>query len=256
LRGLEVGGPSVVFSRSGLLPLYEVLASVNGVQWSASTTWHELDPRHGYRPEGVRTGELHLLDDVGLGDLGDGSYDLVFSSHVLEHIANPLRALAAWRRVTRADGYMLIVAPHMQGTFDHARSLTPLAHMVEDFEREVDEDDLTHLDETLRLHDRTRDVVIDEESWARERSENPRTRLLHHHTFTTPSLLALLDYAGLELLAAETRFPHDIYAMGRWPANAEPPDNEQFLASPHSTPFRADRVAARRAVRAPGSSVP
>src|SRR5256885_6905399 len=78
LRGagaLEIGGPSVVFTRDGLLPVYPALAAVDGVQWAASTAWHSLDREHGYRPERERRGELHLIDGVDLPELDDESYD-------------------------------------------------------------------------------------------------------------------------------------------------------------------------------------
>jgi SAM-dependent methyltransferase len=246
-RGLEIGGPSAVFAADGLLPVYPILDSIDGVQWTAETVWHTLDSEQGYQPEGSRRGELHLVDDPDLGPLPDGVYDVVLSSHVLEHLANPLRALAAWRRVTRPGGHMLLVVPHMEGTFDHRRPLTTLEHLVEDAEHAVGEDDLTHVDETLQLHDRSRDAEPDDEAaWAQRRRENPRTRVVHHHTFTTQSLLALLDHAGLELRAVETRAPHDIYALGRWPAHAERPDNEAILAANRSSPFRADREVKAR----------
>ncbi|MEA2313547.1 MAG: hypothetical protein QOI03_239 [Solirubrobacteraceae bacterium] len=241
-HGLEVGGPSAVFGEGGLLPVYRSLASLDGVQWAASTSWHSLDDAQGYRPQGERSGELHLIDGVDLAPLQSGAYDVVLCSHVIEHLANPLRALAAWRRVTRPQGYLLMVAPHMSGTFDHRRALTPLSHMIEDFEADVAEDDLTHLEETLEHHDRSRDAEAgDFEEWAQRRRSNASTRLLHHHTFTTPSLLSLLDHAGLELIAAQTRMPHDIYVLGRWPAGEHAPENAAFRSSSLRSPFRADR---------------
>jgi SAM-dependent methyltransferase len=240
-RALEIGGPSAVFGADGLLPVYPLLTSVDGVQWSAQTAWHDLDPTRGYCPEGERRGELLVVDDLELSAIADCAYDVTLSSHVIEHLANPLRALRAWRRVTRPEGHLLIVAPHLSGTFDHRRPVTPLAHMVEDYERETGEDDLTHLEETLRLHDRGRDPgTADEAAWAEQRRRNPSTRLLHHHTFTTQSLLDLLDHAGLELVAAETRFPCDIYALGRWAAPGREPDNGPFLAARRRSPFRVD----------------
>ena len=246
---LEIGGPSKVFTSGGLLPVYPVLARVDGVQWTAETMWHTLNPGDGYRPEGRRRGELLLLDGVDLDPIRDHAYDAVISSHVIEHIANPLRAVAAWRRVTRPGGHLLIIAPHMSGTFDRRRPLTSLQHMVDDHARGIDEGDLTHLDETLRLHDRRRDAEQgDAESWAQRRRENPQTRLLHHHTFTTTSLLELLDHAGLELLVVETRFPHDIYALGRWPTTGRP-ENRLILAARHKSPFRVDAKRAESAGR-------
>ena len=241
-RGLEIGGPSAVFSTAGLLPIYRVLDNLDGVQWASRTVWHQLDREQGYRPEGARMGELHVIDGVDLSTLSECTYDVVMCSHVLEHLANPLRALASWRGVTRAGGYLLMIVPHMAGTFDHRRSLTTLHHLIDDFERGVGEDDLTHLEETLRLHDRRRDSESsDQETWAAQRRENQTTRVLHHHTFTTPSLLTLLDHGGLELRAVETRFPHDIYVLGRWPAEGQRPDNAMLLAGRRSSPFGIDR---------------
>ncbi len=243
-RALEIGGPSTRFQAGDLLPVYPVLDSVDGVQFAAETAWHSLDAEKGYAPEGRRRGELRIVDDLDLREFADASYDAVISSHVLEHFANPLRALAAWRRVTREGGYLLVVLPHMAGSIDHRRALTPLSHMIEDLERNTGEDDLTHLEETLLLHDRSRDTEEgDQQTWADRRRANATTRLLHHHTFTTPSALLLLDHAGLELLAAETRYPHDIYALGRWPARGERPDNARFLATPRRSPFRVDHAA-------------
>jgi SAM-dependent methyltransferase len=245
LRGadaLEIGGPSAVFGADGLLPVYPALADVDGVQWAAETTWHNLDPAGGYCPEGDRRGELRLVDDIDLSEIDDARYDVTMSSHVIEHLANPLRALAAWRRVSRPGGHLLLVAPHMSGTFDHRRALTPLSHMIEDLEQEIDEHDLTHLEETLRLHDRSRDAeAADDQAWAELRRRNASTRLLHHHTFTTPSLLALLDHAGLELMAVETRYPHDIYVLARWPSPGERAANSSFLRARRRSPFRSDR---------------
>ena len=240
-HALEIGGPSHVFTAAGLLPTYPLLASVDGVQWAAETAWHKLDEGGGYRPEEEPRGELRVVDDVDLLALASGSYDLVMSSHVIEHIANPLRALAAWRRITRPGGHVLIVAPHMQGTFDHRRRPTTLAHVIEDFERQTGEDDLTHLQETLELHDRSRDSEAhDDATWAALRRNNHSTRLLHHHTFTTATLLALLDHAGAQLLASETRFPHDIYVLARWPQGGTPPDNHALLTTRRGSPFSID----------------
>jgi SAM-dependent methyltransferase len=249
---LEIGGPSRVFSAEGLLPVYPLLGAIDGVQWQARTVWHTLDEQEGYAPEGTRRGVLHVIEGVELAGIADERYGVVLCSHVLEHLANPLRALEAWRRVTRAGGHLLLVAPHMQGTFDHRREVTPLEHMIDDLRSGTGEDDLTHLPETLALHDRARDGEgADRKEWERRRRENASTRVLHHHTFTTPSLLRLLDHAGLQLLAVETRHPHDIYVLGSWPARGERPDNAVELRRRRRSPFSRDR-----GVRARGSSAP
>lgn len=243
-RALEVGGPSHVFSSEGLLPVYDTCVAVDGVQFAAETIWHGAQGAGPFSPQpGPPTGTLHITDGASLDGIPDDAYDAVLSSHVIEHFANPLGALSAWRRVAREGGYLLLVAPHMAGTFDHRRAVTPLSHMVEDFERATGEDDLTHLAETLALHDRSRDAEPDDQgAWSAAREDNFHTRVLHHHVFTTDSLLGLLDHAGIELLVVEVRFPHDIYVLGQF---ATRPDNAGVCSRRASwrkcSPFAIDR---------------
>ena len=66
----------------------------------------------------------------------DGSVDAVFSSHVLEHIDDPIGALRDWFRVLRVGGYVVCHVPHqflyekkayLPSNFnpDHKRFYTP-----------------------------------------------------------------------------------------------------------------------------------
>jgi SAM-dependent methyltransferase len=38
-------------------------------------------------------------------------YDFCFASHVLEHIANPLKALQGWIRIVKPGGHIILVLP-------------------------------------------------------------------------------------------------------------------------------------------------
>lgn len=251
LRGataLEVGGPSAVFGPGGLLPIYAVVKRIDGCQWSAETVWHGSQGEGDYKPAGPdgAGGRLFISEGGTLAGVPDCAYDAVVSSHVIEHLANPLRALANWRRVTRPGGFLLIVAPHLAGTFDHRRPATTLDHFVADFEAGTGEDDLTHLDEVVRLHDLTRDPAAGERAaFEAARRDNLRTRLIHHHVFSGRSLLALLDHAGLEIIAAEVRYPHDIYCLARFADPGASTANAAWLDRGHpvwrTSPFRIDR---------------
>jgi FkbM family methyltransferase len=247
-RALELGGPSAGFGSAGVLPVYPRLARIDGVQPAAVTNWHQLDPEEGNQIDGRRRGDLYIADDIDLTMFPDDAYDVVLSAHVIEHIANPLRALAAWRRVTRPDGHLLLVVPHMAATFDHRRELTPVSHMVSDLREETAETDLTHLEEFLLLHDADRNVRgQDDPVFVAELRDNARTRLLHHHTFTAASLVELLDYAGLQVTALQSRLPHDIFLLGHWLPDGARPSNEGVLQRVRRSPFRVDREAAKRA---------
>lgn len=72
------------------------------------------------------------VDVVASGDalpFENNSYDFVFSSHVIEHFPDPIRALIEWRRVARR--YVVVIAPHRDRTFDADRPLTTVTELVE-----------------------------------------------------------------------------------------------------------------------------
>ena len=235
---LEIGGPSAPFATGGMVPVYPLAASVDNNQFAATSRWHSLDPETStFAPGGLPIGRQHYIDDLALPAIADNAYDAVISSHVIEHLANPLRAFETWKRITRPGGHLLMIAPHFRGTFDRKRRVTTLSHLVEDYERGTPESDATHIDESIELHDFDRDVDRPTASWIAERRSNVSTRVVHHHVFSTSSLLAMIDYVGLEILQHTTRFPHDIYVLGRFPVDASQPDNVAVLRHVDPGPF-------------------
>jgi SAM-dependent methyltransferase len=249
-RGLEVGGPSAVFRSGGLLPVYPVLGALDGIQIpTAHATWHGELREGPYETGQPRlTGRLWLREGGDLEPLPTDHYDAILSSHVIEHFANPLRALQEWLRVLQPGGYLLTVLPHKQGCADHRRATTSLPHLEQDERAGIGEDDLGHTAEVIELHDLARDPAAGDPDAHRERTlANATTRAMHHHVFTTRSALRLLDRLGLELLAVEARWPHDIYVLARAPETAgERPDNAGLLSADapfrRSSPFSVDRA--------------
>lgn len=77
------------------------------------------------------------------------SLDYVVTSHVLEHVANPVAALMEWHRVVKDEGIIYMVLPDRRFTFDHQRELTTAEHMWHDYERGVTQRDSTHVHEYL-----------------------------------------------------------------------------------------------------------
>src|ERR1051325_1041366 len=63
----------------------------------------------------------------------DNSLDYVVASHVLEHVANPVAALAEWHRVLGPEGIIYLVVPDRRHTWDRGRPLTSVEHMLDDF---------------------------------------------------------------------------------------------------------------------------
>lgn len=72
-----------------------------------------LDIGHGgdYVLAGCRGWEIEDGDAHELAGLAAESFDFVYSSHLLEHLADPARALRTWWRVLRPGGYLIVYVP-------------------------------------------------------------------------------------------------------------------------------------------------
>ena len=77
----------------------------------------------------------------------NSSLQYIVSSHVIEHVANPLAAFKEWCRVLRHNGIIYMVVADRRKTFDHTRPLTSVEHMIEDFQQETTQVDPTHIDD-------------------------------------------------------------------------------------------------------------
>ncbi|HUI04163.1 MAG TPA: class I SAM-dependent methyltransferase [Acidimicrobiales bacterium] len=146
--------------------------------------------------------EAHLqrdLDRDGLQGVGDGSFDAVVASHLIEHLANPVAALCEFERVLRPGGRLVLIVPDRTRTFDAVRQPTPVDHVFGDYERrvtEVDDDHIRefcaaiyhqppiHPDEVRQWHDPDR---LDAERMALH-----RRRSIHVHCWTPPEFAALI----------------------------------------------------------------
>lgn len=209
-HGLEIGGPSRIFGDAGGLPIYCELMNLDNCVFSTTTVWEGEQQSgrtfkfHGSKPNGWN----YIQEGSVLGSIAKCTYDFVLSSHNIEHFANPLKALFEWKRVLKDFGFLLLVLPNRQNTFDHRRPVTLLSHIIEDFEAGTTEDDLTHLPEIIRLHDLGRDPhAIAFERFRDRALKNSENRCLHHHVFDLQLAISLTEYAGFEVLAAELYFP-------------------------------------------------
>lgn len=214
--GLEIGGPSRVFRPGGLLPVYGHAARMDNVNFTGQTAWESgLQDGGPFAFSPARpAGRQYLREAADLRGIADGAYDFVASSHCLEHSANPLRTLREWKRVTRRHGHLVVLVPDPARSFDHRRPVTSLAHLQDDLARGTGEDDLTHLEEILALHDLSRDPLAGTaEQFAARSRRNFENRCLHQHVFDLGLLQSALTAAGWTVLAAEKVRPVHLIAL-------------------------------------------
>jgi SAM-dependent methyltransferase len=200
--GLEIGGPSRVFQHRERLPVYPLARRIDGVNFAAETVWEgKIAQGMNYQYGRTKRGFQHISEGTKLRNIDDAAYDFVLSSHSLEHSANALRAVQEWKRVLKPGGVLLVIVPNKDVTFDHGRAITSFRHLVDDFEGNVDEDDLTHLDEILANHDLAMDPPAGTPEQFRARSlKNFENRCLHHHVFDAALIREVFRYSALEPL--------------------------------------------------------
>src|SRR5215469_18587201 len=124
-RGIEIGGPTKWFAKD--VPVYRTASSVDNCVFSTETIWEgqrEDGASYHYLPG--RFGLNRVVDGVSLHGINEGEYEFVLSSHSLEHIANPIKAITNWKRVSNG-GPLVLVLPYCHETLDHLRPVTALS---------------------------------------------------------------------------------------------------------------------------------
>jgi SAM-dependent methyltransferase len=216
--GLEIGGPSHVFETK--LPVYRHIQSLDNCVFAQETHWEGArGPGATFHfDQGKRTGTNFITEGFTLEGIADAAYDFVLSSHNLEHIANPIKALYNWKRVLKPHGFLLLVLPDKHRTFDCRRPVTSLEHMRDDYMQDMGEDDMTHVEEFVTLWDYKKFPIANSIAEHRERYRNNyQQRLLHHHVFDLKSATNLVKFAGWQVLATERLRPNHLILFSQKP---------------------------------------
>jgi SAM-dependent methyltransferase len=201
LEALEIGGPTDLFGNLGQFPLYSSFESVDNCNYAAQTLWNS----------DAVTFRRTLIGEGTKLPVDDESYDCLVASHCLEHIANPVKALVEWKRVIRPRGFLLLILPHRDLTFDWRRPITTVEHLREDFRNDTPETDLSHLDEILALHDLSRDPAAGTPEQFKERClKNAQFRAIHHHVFAPETAAELMGEVGFSIVRQDVQESHII----------------------------------------------
>lgn len=212
--GIEIGGPSLVFKY--YLPIYKHIKALDGINFSNKTHW-EGDILEGYTYKFYKDkiGYQYISDGTDLSQIDDKKYDFVVSSHCLEHIANPLKALNEWSRILKDDGILLLILPNKIGNFDRHRPTTTFEHILEDYNIQMTEYDLTHVEEVLSLTDFLKNMSKEEkEQFKKQCLDNFNNRYLHHHVFDLNVMQKMIDFIGFECIQKDENH-HNFFMLAR-----------------------------------------
>ena len=218
-KGLEIGGPSGLFKKKGKLPIYPLARTIDNCNYGNKTVWEKnIKKGNTFNFYKEKKGHQYILEATNLKGIKSNNYEFIMSSHVLEHVANPLKAIYEWKRVLKKEGLIIVIVPDKRRTFDNKRKITSLKHILKDYKKSVGEDDLTHLKEILKNHDFKIDSGAKNLAYFKKRSEqNFKNRCLHHHSFDDKLLVKLLDYAGFKEITSIYEYPHHLVIVGKRP---------------------------------------
>ena len=197
--GIEIGGPTDrMFAPGGYFPLYPIIIGLDGVNFSNNTIW-EGNLKEGYNYKYYsKTGYQYIAEGDNLKNIEAARYDFVLSCNNLEHMANPLRAIFEWKRILKEGGLMLLILPNKEANFDHRRPYTTMQHLIDDYNNKTDENDMTHHQEIIELHDLKRDPnAKPREHFLSRCSKNFENRGMHHHVFNQDLLKKIVEFGGL-----------------------------------------------------------
>lgn len=213
-NGIEIGGPSAIFSNE--VPIYQVLASLDGCNFSSKTIWEgNIVEGENYNYFENKKGFQYICEASNLAEIPSGKYDFLIASHCLEHCANTLKTVKEWLRVVKKGGVLLIILPDKRYTFDHNRPITTFDHLLDDLENDVDETDLTHLEEILELHNLNKDLASGTKEQFKKRSlENHENRCLHHHIFDFELLKNIYNHFDIKIMNTTFAKPYHQIILG------------------------------------------
>jgi SAM-dependent methyltransferase len=138
------------------------------------------------------------LNRDALEPVASQSEDFIVCCHVLEHLANPLRAIDDVYRVLRPGGTLLILLPDRRRTFDKDRLPTELAHVVADFQAgivEVDDDHIIEFLTNTGTDGETLHAIATDPQRRAAVLDVHRHRSVHVHCWTLEEFVSVIRYS-------------------------------------------------------------
>lgn len=138
-----------------------------------------------------------VCDGESLTEIDDASQDFCIANHFLEHAQNPLQTLRSWFRVLKPNGLLFMALPDKRYTFDADRPVTPIEHILRDYEQGPAWSKHAHFEEWVRWVEKAKP----EDTAKRIEQLLAEDYSIHFHVWTQTEMLALLraaqTHAGL-----------------------------------------------------------
>jgi hypothetical protein len=180
---LEIGGPSRL--------LYSFYDNANSISFFNHKVAMEQHASTSYPDNTKNTYFGDATEKKDFEQLNDQHFDMIITSHTLEHIANPIKALKLWYTLTTNNGIIITIVPEKKCCWDRSREYTTQEHLMGDFNSNTTEQDMTHLHEASCMQE-------SRPTYYKDVGDTNNARIIHHHTFCRETLIDIHKVAGFE----------------------------------------------------------
>ena len=146
-----------------------------------------------------------VADGERLEPLSDDSQDFVIANHFIEHCQNPVLAIENIIRVLKPGGVLYLALPDKRFTFDSARPVTDIEHLLRDYTEGGQCSRREHFAEWARLVDGIADA---RDAEARVNLLMEQDYSIHFHVWSQKEMIELVTFL-------QGRHPFDIELMLR-----------------------------------------
>lgn len=187
-----------------------------------------------------------------LATIAAESQDFIVANHFLEHTENPIGTIQTHLGKLKPGGILFYAVPDKRFTFDYRRPVTPLDHMVADYEQGPERSRAEHYEEWARLiPGQVPEEASNEEALSRARQLEAEDYSIHMHVWTQAEFLAMIlevrarTDGAFDIEAAARQGIEFMVVLRKTGPLPQPPESP---VPPPATPSRRRRL--RRALRA------
>jgi SAM-dependent methyltransferase len=149
--GIEIGpGP-----RPQILPNNKV--KVSYIEQKLPHEWAELYGEDYATPVDPNLWKMFIVGDADNLPVENNSLDFIFSSHVFEHLANPLGHLELWLEKLRPGGKVVAIIPDISGSKDQRAEPSSLDIILSEYTSRIFKPSIIHYDYFLAIRKNVKD---------------------------------------------------------------------------------------------------
>lgn len=177
-RGIELGpGPN-----PHVRPDKET--EVSYLEQKSPEDWAKLYGEHYQMDFDLNLAPFYIVGEAHKIPAPDESLDFIYSSHVFEHLANPIGHLRLWSDLLRKGGEILMVIPDYIGSKDYLADATSIDEMLTEYRTENFEMSIHHYER----FERSRQMSGQAQKLREKKSS------IHVHFYSNHNMRELLDY--------------------------------------------------------------